>query len=300
VTETPIPSPEVPVTQPAPVAPSDTLLSLVLSRTVDLVAARVEIDPIRVEEDATVRLVEQYADVNSTHGEALVEAVARRVGSGIGAADVATYVDLGDLAGEVDLSDLVGHIDLGDVAEHIDVSDVAEHIDLSELAREVSDNVMGDVAREVGENIDVSDVAEHIDLSELAGNIDLSDLAAEVEVDPAEVAACLDLDDLASRAMAGGLADIDERLAAVEKATGPLAAMDGALDLHRERLVALEERVAALAAPSAGDLVSVQMGPALPAAAPAAPSGDVLALVVDRTVEALLAALNAAAAEGRL
>jgi len=297
VTETPIPSPEVPVTQPAPVAPSDTLLSLVLSRTVDLVAARVEIDPIRVEEDATVRLVEQYADVNSTHGEALVEAVARRVGSGIGAADVATYVDLGDLAGEVDL---VGHIDLGDVAEHIDVSDVAEHIDLSELAREVSDNVMGDVAREVGENIDVSDVAEHIDLSELAGNIDLSDLAAEVEVDPAEVAACLDLDDLASRAMAGGLADIDERLAAVEKATGPLAAMDGALDLHRERLVALEERVAALAAPSAGDLVSVQMGPALPAAAPAAPSGDVLALVVDRTVEALLAALNAAAAEGRL
>jgi hypothetical protein len=287
------------VTQPASVAPSDTLLSLVLSRTVDLVAARVEIDPIRVEEDATVRLVEQYADVNSTHGEALVEAVSRRVGSGIGAADVAAYVDLGDLAGEVDLSDLVGHIDLGDVAEHIDVSDVAEHIDLSELAREVIHNDVSDDAREVAQNIDVSDVASNIDLSELAGNIDLSDLAAEVEVDPAEVAEHIDLDDLASRAMAG-LADIDERLAAVEKATGPLAAMDGALDLHRERLVALEERVAALAAPTAGDLVSVQIGPALPAAAPAAPSGDVLALVVDRTVEALLAALNAAAAEGRI
>ena len=250
MTETPIPSPEVPVTQPASVAPSDTLLLAVVNRVATQVALEVDLDEV-VAKAATI--------------------AARNVD----AADLAAEIDVSTIAAEIDMSSLASEFDASDIAYHIDVSDVASGLDMGDLAREVN---MGDLAR----------------------RIDLSDLAAEVEVDPAEVAACLDLDDIAARAMAGGLADIDERLAAVERATGPLGAMDGTIDLHRERLVALEERVAALAAPSAGDLVAVQIGPALPAAAPAAPSGDVLALVVDRTVEALLAALNAAAAEGRI
>jgi hypothetical protein len=277
------------------VAPSDALLSLVLSRAVDAVGRIV--DPVRVEEDAVVRLVANYADVESAQHDALVEGVARRVGSGIGAADVAEHIDLSDLAQNIDHDEIASNFDASDIASHIDLSDLAGEVDLSDLAGYLARDI---AVEDVASHIDVSDVASNIDLSELAGNIDLSDLAAEVEVDPAEVAACLDLDDLASRAMAG-FTDLDERLAAVEKATGPLAAMDGAIDLHRERLVALEERVAALAAPASGsDLVNVQIGPALPAAAPAAPSADVLGLVVDRTVASLLAALNAAAAEGRL
>ena len=271
-----------------PVAPSDTLLSLVLSRAVDAVGRIV--DPVRVEEDATVRLVEQYADVTSTHGEALVEAVSRRVGSGIGAADVAAYVDLGDLAGEVDLSDLVGHIDLCDVAEHIDVSDVASNIDLAELAREVSDNVVGDVAREVAENINVSDVAEHIDLSDLAGEVDLDCLVEALDLDA--VVEHIDLDDLAGRVRRDLPPDLVER---VERLEERLALVETVEDETEARLVALEARLA----PS-GDLVSVQIGPARPAAAPAAPSADVLGVVIDRTVASLLAALNAAAAEGRI
>jgi len=274
----------------SPVAPSDALLSLVLARTVDLVAARVEIDPVRIEEDAVVRLVSDYSDVTSTHGEALVEAVSRRVGSDIGAPDVAAYIDLSDLAGEVDLSDLAGNIDASDLASRIDVEDIAAHIDLAELAREVSSEVLGDVASSVAEHIDVSDVASHIDLSDLANEVDMSDLAGHLDLDG--IVEALDLDEIAARVRRDLPPDLVER---VERLEERLALVETVVETETEaRLVALEARLA----PSAGDLVAVQIGPALPAA-PAVTSG-VLDAVIDRTVDALLAALNAAAASGRL
>jgi hypothetical protein len=273
----------------SPVAPSDALLSLVLARTVDLVAARVEIDPVRIEEDAVVRLVADYADPESIHGEALVEAVARRVGSGIGAADIATYVDLGDLAGEISVSDLAGEFDLSDLASNIDVEDVARNIDLAELAREVSDNVLGDVASSVAEHIEAADIAAHIDLSDLAGEVDMSDLAGHLDLDG--LVEALDLDEIAARVRRDLPPDLVER---VERLEERLALVETVVENETEaRLVALEARLA----PSAGDLVSVQVGPALPAAPV---NASVLDAVIDRTVDALLAALNAAAASGRL
>jgi hypothetical protein len=261
----------------SPVAPSDALLSLIVARAVDAVGRIV--DPVRVEEDAVVRLVADYSDVTSTHGEALVEAVSRRVGSGIGAADVAAYVDLSELAGEISVSDLAGEFDASDLAEYIEASDIAANIDLAELAREVSDNVMGDVAREVAENIDPSDVASEVDVSDLAAHIDLDCLVEALDLDA--VVEHIDLDEVAARVRRDLPPDLVER---VERLEERLALVETVVENQTE----------------AGDLVAVQIGPALPAAAPAAPSGDVLALVVDRTVASLLAALNAAAAEGRL
>ena len=274
----PTPSLSHPTNAPG-VAPSDALLSLIVARTVDAVGRIV--DPIRVEEDAVVRIVADYADVESTHGAALVEAVARRVGNGIDASDVAANLDLSDVASEIDLSDLAGHFSADDIADYIGASEVAENIDLSDLAQALSDSA--ELAREVAYRMSAGDVASEIDLDDLARRV-RRDLPPDVTER---------IERLEER-----LAMAEEAVVTVETATGPLSAMDGAIDLHRERLVALEERVAKVETHNpAGDLVAVQVGPALPTAAVAV---NVLDAVIDRTVDALLAALNAAAAEGRL
>ena len=297
------PTPEATVTNAPGVAPSDALLSLIVARTVDAVGRIV--DPIRVEEDAVVRIVADYADVESTHGAALVEAVARRVGSDIDLSDVAANIDLSDVAANIDLSDLAGHL-----AGEIDVSEFASHLSVDDIA-----DCIG--ASEVAAALDVTDLAQALSESytlarEVAERIDFSNVAEHVDVDPDAVAACLDLDDLARRVRRDLPPDVTERIerleerlamaeeavVTVETATGPLSAMDAALDHHRERLVAMEERLAKVETHNpAGDLVTVQVGPALPTAAVTV---NVLDAVIDRTVDALLAALNAAAAEGRL
>lgn len=153
------------------------------------------------------------------------------------------------------------------VARNVDSAAVAENLDLSEVAAE----------------IDMSDLANEIDASDVAAEVNLADLAIEVvdrvidRIDLDEVAERLDLDDLARRVRRDLPPDAAERLERVE-----------------ERLAMLEEaQPAPVEATPPTQPVAVQFGPA-------APSDEVLGLVVRSAVDALLAALNAAAAEGRL
>ena len=117
-----------------------------------------------------------------------------------------------------------------------------------------------------------ADVANEIDLWSLANEIDVGDIAREVSMSDLaqEVVEALDLDDLASRCILP-----PRTLERVERL--------------EERLAMLEE-AEPVAAPAPATVA--------PAALPV--TGDVLDAVLGRTVDALLAALNAAAAEGRL
>jgi len=149
------------------------------------------------------------------------------------------------------------------VARNVDSAAVAEHLDMSDLATEV----------------DMSDLANALNVWEIANEIDVGDVASEVvdRIDLDEVAERLDLDDLARRVRRDLPPDAAERLERVE-----------------ERLAMLEEaQPAPVEATPPTQPVAVQFGPA-------APSDEVLGLVVRSAVDALLAALNAAAAEGRL
>lgn len=193
------------------------------------------------------------------------------------AADLVVEAATADVVADVDLDRVIARA-ADAVQGRIDVSDVVEALDL------------GDIASDVANEIDLWSLANEIDVSDVASNLSMGDLADEVFQR-------LDLDDLASRVTLPPrtlerVERLEERLAALEEAEpvaapARISAMDAAIDLHRERLVALEERLAP--APAT---------PAAPAALPV--TGDVLDAVLGRTVDALLAALNAAAAEGRL
>lgn len=160
------------------------------------------------------------------------------------------------------------------VADNVDTDAVTEsavrritaRIDASDIAAEID---VSDVAY----NLDVSDVASNIDVSEVADNIDLSQLASNI-----------DLSDLAERLNLDVLGDAVARSLGVASDVAELTS----------RCDDLAMRVATLE--SAAEPVTVRE--AAPAAAPV--SDALLAAVRDAAVAALLAALNAAAAEGRL
>jgi hypothetical protein len=202
------------------------------------------------------------ADVrDAVDADAVADAAADRVSARIDASDIARALDLSDLASEV-----VNELDLSALAGEIDVHDVAAQIDASDLADAVAE----------GEDF-VEAVAYH--LSSLVGG-QCMPLIERLSIGEARLAA------------------VEERLAATEALL--VAAAEDA-DEHVDRVAAFAQEVAdAVAAAKAADAATerepVQFGPPAPA-----PVNDaLLAAVRDATVAALLAALNEAAAAGRL
>ena len=141
------------------------------------------------------------------------DAIAAHIAESKSAAEIARYIDTDDL-----VQHLSDDIDLDRVKEYvangISASDVAEAMDTDDIRDCIKDNLditastvageieLSDLAREldydiIAEKISVSasKIAEHIDHSDIAGELDLSDIASEISV--SDLASEIDLSSLA-------------------------------------------------------------------------------------------------------
>ena len=103
---------------------------------------------------------------------------------------------------EVDEEAIAEHVevDLELVAEHIEASDLVDYIDLDEALDDALDyhRIASEVnSWELAQELDLEAVAQEVDKYDLAQSIDKDDIASALDPCPNDIAAHIDLEDLA-------------------------------------------------------------------------------------------------------